>query len=36
MAISEYVLSEKADPNQINDKNNIKDNRKLLKFDKDN
>ena len=36
MAISEYVLSEKVDPKQINGKNNIKDNRKLLEFDKDN
>ena len=36
MAINEYVLSEKVDPKQINGKNNIKDNRKLLEFDKDN
>ena len=36
MAISEYVLSEKVDPKEINGKNNIKDNRKLQKFDKDN
>ena len=36
MAISEYVLSEKVDPKEINGKNIIKDNRKLLKFDKDN
>lgn len=36
MAISEYVLSEKVDPKEINGKNNIKDNRKLLEFDKDN
>lgn len=36
MAISEYVLSEKVDPKEINGKNDIKDNRKLLKFDKDN
>ena len=36
MAISKYVLSEKVDPKQINGKNNIKDNRKLLEFDKDN
>ena len=36
MAISEYVLSEKVEPKQINGKNNINDNRKLLEFDKDN
>ena len=36
MAISEYVLSEKVDPKEINGKNNIKDNWKLLKFDKNN
>ena len=36
MAISEQVLSGKVDPKEINGKNNIKDNRKLLKFDKDN
>ena len=36
MALSQYVPSEKVDPKEINGKNNIKDNRKLLKFDKDN